>query len=69
MGVFVASVVGVVLGRAGLVEGDCVGAAATVEVGDEASGAVADSLALQATNTRAAGSTHRAFTGPVFPAV
>ena len=49
-------------------EGDCVGAAATVDVGDEACGAVAGSPALQATNTRAAGSTQRAFTEPVFPA-
>lgn len=65
LGVFV----GVVLGRAALVEGDWVGAAVTVDVGDEACGAVADSLALQATNTRAAGSTRRAFTEPVFPAV
>ena len=39
-----------------------------VDVADEAGGAVAGSPALHATKTRAAGSTHSAFTEPVFPA-
>jgi hypothetical protein len=55
---------GEVLGRAGVAEGDCVGADATVDAFDEAScgGAVVGSAALQATKTRAAGSTQSAFT-------
>jgi hypothetical protein len=53
-----------VLGRAGVAEGDCVGADATVDASDEVccGGAVVGSAALQATKTRAAGSTHSAFT-------
>jgi hypothetical protein len=53
-----------VLGRAGVAEGDCVGADATVDAGDEAccGGAVVGSAALQATRTRAAGSTQSTFT-------
>jgi hypothetical protein len=61
-GVCVALGVGVVLGRAALVEGDCVGAAVTVAVGNETSGGAAGSPTVQATNTTAAGSTHSAFT-------
>jgi hypothetical protein len=53
-----------VLGRAGVAEGDSVGADAMVDIGGEAcgGGAVVGSAALQATRTRAAGSTQSAFT-------
>ena len=68
MGVFVALGDGVVLGRAGVAEDDCVGADTTLGLGDETSGAgaVVGSPALQATRTRAAGSTQSRFTQPVF---
>jgi hypothetical protein len=55
----------VALGRSDGVEGEVVGVAATVGVGAEASGAVAGSVALQATSTMAAGSIQNAFTQPV----
>jgi hypothetical protein len=69
LGAFVALGDGVVLGSAGVADDDCPGADTTLEVGDETSGAgaVVGSPALQATRTRAAGSTQSPFTQPVFP--
>ena len=68
LGAFVALGEAEVLGRPGVAEGDCVGADAAIDVGDEAccGGAVVGWPALQATRTRAAGSTQSAFTQPVF---
>jgi hypothetical protein len=70
LGVVVALGVGVVLGGA-VAEGACAEADAAADVADEACGlgAVAGPPALHAANTRAAGSTHSAFTEPVFPDV
>jgi hypothetical protein len=68
LGVVVALGVGVLLGGA-VAEGACADADAAADAADEACGpgAVAGPLALHAANTRATGSTHSAFTEPVFP--
>jgi hypothetical protein len=65
LGFFVGSGVGVALGRADGAEVESFGSDATVDVADEACGALAGSPALQASSTMAAGNIQYAFTQPV----